>query len=221
LPLEEYYRRYQLFYNSKAQPPGQVALAAPWDPLSPSVAVLPWFRLASPVRTLMHASVEEVAQSRPAVLAGSVGALRTVAAAVADGAVKIESLEFGVIAFTGLGRPGLTAADRDLFWTAFGVPVFEQFRGFQGELLAYECEGHEALHWNADTAHWERATDGTLVLTSLANLRYPALRLATGVPMEVVEGMCACGRNAARAVLRLPAEAGLGRGRAARTARQG
>ncbi len=47
-----------------------------------------------------------------------------------------------------LARPGdfLGGAERDQLWQRFQVPVFEQMIDSDGRLIAYECEGHYALH---------------------------------------------------------------------------
>ena len=40
----------------------------------------------------------------------------------------------------------LSAEQRDRLWELFGVPVFEQLRTPDGELMASECEAHDGLH---------------------------------------------------------------------------
>jgi phenylacetate-coenzyme A ligase PaaK-like adenylate-forming protein len=125
--------------------------------------------------------------------------LRELAAAAEQKQWTTPPLEYGLIAFAGLSRPLLTEADRDRLWKAFGVPVFVQFRGFLGELLAMECDCHDGLHVR-NGAIWENRTEGRseLLLTSLDNLRYPALRLATRIQGLVDEAPCACGLHSPR-----------------------
>jgi hypothetical protein len=77
-------------------------------------------------------------------------------------------------------------------WVAWRAPVFEQFRGFQGELLAWECEAFAGLHFDNEAAVWEERS-GELLVTSLVNLRHPAWRLATGRLGRVEQGACNCG----------------------------
>jgi len=55
-------------------------------------------------------------------------------------------LEHAVIALTHPGEDGLSAADRDLFWRAFGVPVYEQYLDENNRVLAMECDAHSGLH---------------------------------------------------------------------------
>ncbi len=35
---------------------------------------------------------------------------------------------------------------RDLLWSAFGLPTFEQLRAVGGKVIARECEVHDGLH---------------------------------------------------------------------------
>jgi len=55
-------------------------------------------------------------------------------------------LQSAVIVFTYDDSRCLTDADREMLWTAFGVPVFEQRLNTRNELLATECEAHTGLH---------------------------------------------------------------------------
>jgi hypothetical protein len=60
-------------------------------------------------------------------------------------AIRRLSVTHAIIAFTSEDDP-LSQADRDLFWTTFQVPVFEQRLTPEGELAAWECEAHGPLH---------------------------------------------------------------------------
>lgn len=111
------------------------------------MAVLaPWFRVNGDARVFFDPSPHALLRYRPAALAGPVIELRRLAERILAGEINLPTLEFGVLAFTGPGRPRLTEADRELFWRAFQLPVFEQHRGPHGELLAAECEAHHGLH---------------------------------------------------------------------------
>jgi hypothetical protein len=107
--------------------------------------------------------------------------------------------EYPVVAFTGVRHGVLTEADRDLLWRAFRVPVFEQFRGLHGELLAEECEAHDGLHVIGEAAIFERRGQ-ELVVTSLLALRKPVLRVLTGLTGEIERGLCQCGRPGERLI---------------------
>jgi hypothetical protein len=97
-----------------------------------------------------------------------------------------------LIVYTKLGDRLLSAAARERLWRAFELPVFEQLRGLDCELLASECEAHEGLHLESEAAVFE-ILDGELVVTSLIDLRYPVLRLCTGLAGSIEHRPCACG----------------------------
>jgi phenylacetate-CoA ligase len=101
---------------------------------------------------------------------------------------------YPITAFTGPCHGVLSESDRDLLWDAFGVPVYEQFLGLGNELLAQDCDVHEGLHIEDDCARFD-ACDYELTLTSLTNLAYPVLRLATGLRARIEQDVCACGRS--------------------------
>jgi hypothetical protein len=102
-----------------------------------------------------------------------------------------------LIVYTKLGDRLLSAAVREQLWRAFELPVFEQLRGLDCELLASECEAHQGLHLESDAAVFE-ILDGELVVTSLVDLRYPVLRLRTGLAGSIERQPCACGGTAPR-----------------------
>jgi phenylacetate-coenzyme A ligase PaaK-like adenylate-forming protein len=107
-----------------------------------------------------------------------------------------------MIAFTGISRQPMSAHLRDLLWEVWRAPVFDQFRGFQGELLGAECEAFAGLHYDPEVAVWEER-DGPgseLLVTSLANIRHPAWRLATGYRGRVEHAACDCGSTLPRVV---------------------
>jgi hypothetical protein len=200
LALGEYYEQVHRFRNPRARHPQPAPLASPWKAPVSVVCLLPWFPLEGRVRVLSRLSCQKIEESRPEALAAPVVTLRAVAAAVEEGRLQLPNLRYGLLAWSGFSRPLLTAADRDKFWRVFQVPVFEQFRGFHGELLAAECYVHEGLHVETDNACWEQRLDGgdELLVTSFANLRHPALRLATGLVGYFNESACPCGRTEPR-----------------------
>jgi len=61
----------------------------------------------------------------------------------------IPSLNHALIVLDRPSWPRLTEADRNAFWRAFRVPVFEQIIAPNGQLLAGECEAHDGLHIEA------------------------------------------------------------------------
>ena len=192
--LATLYREHTMFLHSAAETPAPVPLAAHWEPLPKMLAVKPWFQILPPVETLL-----DLPSRACDVLAAPVDVLL----ALASRQPALPSPCYGIIAFTGISQPPMASAVRDRLWAAWRTPVFEQFRGFQGELLAAECEAFAGLHFDPDLAVWEeRSQNGAqeLVLTSLTNLRHPAWRLTTGRAGRVNQAACPCGSPLPRIV---------------------
>jgi hypothetical protein len=115
-----------------------------------------------------------------------------------------------VIVHTSFGEPLLPDLAREGLWRAFDLPVFEELRGSEGELLAFECDTHASFHLVTDSAIFE-ILDGELVITSLVAVTYPIVRLRTGLAGAMDRRACPCGEvverfvpAAAPAVLRKP-----------------
>ncbi len=107
----------------------------------PKTAVLvPWFRSIGPVQVFRDGWSEEAAAFAPCAIAATLAQLDALAPS------EIPPLSHALIALTRPAEARLTEADRDRFWAAFRVPVFEQIIGERGELLAAECEAHDGLH---------------------------------------------------------------------------
>ncbi len=153
------------------------------------------------LRAFPKHTVDELEEFEPDSLAGPASRLRALAEAIVGARLRLPSVKAAVVAFTGLKYGCLRQDDRDLFWKAFQVPVFEQFRGFGGELLAWECEAHDGLHIATDNAVFESAPrTGELVLTCLACDEYALLRLGTEMTARLVKSECGCGIDTARLV---------------------
>ena len=147
---------------------------------------------------------EHMESFRPEAIAGSVPMLRRLATSVFTCGTKLRHLKRPIIVFTGLPfeeRTLLTDEDRSLFWRAFGLPVTERYLGFGLETLAKECEAHDGLHLNLDTAIFQTFFDGKhpeLIVTSLDHLSHPVLRLATGLSADITFQPCRCGQPGPR-----------------------
>jgi hypothetical protein len=145
-------------------------------------------------------------------ITGSIDALRRLAAAVRGGRISIPDCAARVVVHSSLDGGMLGEDDRDFLWSAFELPVFEELRGFDGELLASECEGHEALHINEDMAICEWLNGGRdFIVTSLGGIRHPLLRLRTNLTTSFRSGVCACGETAGRFVCEMPRRIGMQR----------
>lgn len=182
--------------------PAPAPLGAPWPGARRALALCPWFPLESGPAILQRSGVEEVQASAPELICGGVETLRQLALEVLRQRRRITSMRWGVIAWSSPGREPLTPPDRALFWRAFGVPVWEQFRGFHGEILAEQCEAGDGWHLNPSEALWDAPSQrcGPVYVTSLTNLRHPVLRLETGYDGRMGVGTCDCGRKGARVV---------------------
>ena len=111
----------------------------PMDPMPRTAILADGFQRTRLVRVFPHGWDAQAARFQPTSVAAPVDQLRKL---VHTGL----QLEHAVIAFTYESDASLSLADRDLFWRAFGVPVFEQFLGPNNELLAMECDAHSGMH---------------------------------------------------------------------------
>ena len=107
----------------------------------------------------------------PAVVVAPLNLALSLADRKRRGLFSLPSLNTAIVVLTSVGDSPLGDHHRDLLWSAFGVPVFEQLRKSDGTVIARECEVHDGLHI-VDSAH---APDG-----------------------EIVGGQCACGLETPR-----------------------
>ena len=104
----------------------------------------------------------------------------------------------GIIAFTSLAVASMPETTREFLWRAFEVPVFEQWAGADGSVLAAECEAHEGLHVFDGTAVVEQEAGNRVVVTSLVDRRHPTLRVTAEFTGRLVTEPCACGQPGPR-----------------------
>jgi hypothetical protein len=124
-------------------------------------------------------------------LAATPAVLRRICAAVEARFLALPRLSEAVIVLQGLEEGTLFPGERDMLWRILGVPIFEQWLGLDGELIASECGMHQGLHLQSDRAELEQI-QGELVLTSWYGLRNPLLRVATGWSAEINSRACRC-----------------------------
>jgi hypothetical protein len=141
-------------------------------------------------------SAEDLPAFAPQSLAAPLDALRAAASEPPTHA----PLRNAVIVFTGILEGSLTPEDGDHLWRRYQVPVFEQFLGLDGELLAWECEIHHGLHVREEAAYFETGENERLIVSFLANPRLPVLRLETGLTGRLVTEPCPCGDPSPRLV---------------------
>lgn len=119
------------------------------------------------------------------------GTAADLAGASACGALRAGGAQ-RIIVCSRLGEPLIAEGDRDRLWRACQIPVFEQILGFEGELLAHECEAHDGLHLEPEAGIFE-ISGGELVVTSLVAVHWPAVRVLTGIEGRIEAGACSCG----------------------------
>jgi hypothetical protein len=161
------------------------------------------FRWRLGVRNFPMATPSQLAGYAPDALAGPVAELRRLADRIEDGWGRMRPLRHSVLAFVILRQAFLSEEAREAFWRVFKAPVFGQIHGLSGELLAWECEAHEGYHIEEGCAVFELDSHGgepELLVTSLAGLRRPAIRLATGLTGDLEDSACGCGRRGRRLV---------------------
>jgi hypothetical protein len=124
----------------RLQRPDQAApFVHPLDPAPRTAILASGFQANKTTRIFPRGWDEQAARFQPQSIAAPLKELHRLAA-------QGLRLEHAVIAFTYAGDPGLSSADRESFWRAFGVPVFEQYLDAHNRLLAMECEAHSGLH---------------------------------------------------------------------------
>ena len=148
------------------------------------------------VRCFSGLQSEKLAAFAPKSLAAPLDAFR----AAGNEPLPHAALRNAVIVFTGILEGPLMPEDADRFWRRYQVPVFEQFLGLDGELLAWECEIHHGLHVRQEAAHFECGQMDSLQVSFLANPRLPLLRLRTGLTGRLVMEPCPCGEKSPRLV---------------------
>src|SRR5258708_13779686 len=115
----------------------------PMNPTPRTAILSPGFQETKLVRVFPHGWNEEAARFEPSSIAGPVEQLRRL--------TRLNlRLRHAVIVFTYGGEAALSDDDRDIFWEAFGVPVFEQYLGRGNKLLAVEGDVHTGLPPVAD-----------------------------------------------------------------------
>lgn len=189
------------FLDPQAPPERPRQLRYPVAPTPRTAVLMPGFLETNQVRVFPEGLTPAVLRFQPQALAAPADLLRWAASNGVRGRVVLPRLENALVVFTGVPFGCLSEADRDLLWRAFQVPVFEQMLGFDGELLASECEAHEGLHLRQEQAIFEYAPGAgqpEVLITFLNNLRYPLLRMASGLTAQPIEGACACGWSAPR-----------------------
>lgn len=185
-----------------------MTIAGPWPGPLRLAVIEAWFPVRG-ARVFAMPKVAALEAWRPEALAAPLDQLRELAAQVVSGALSCSSVTHGLIALARPGHPPLRQADRDLLWSAFEAPVYQQLRDWNGELLAWECEAHDGLHIKTSAGARLRVDSGPdreLLYRPTAGVF--ARDLATGLAASITEAPCPCGCGGPR-LIGLRAHAGL------------
>jgi hypothetical protein len=133
----------------------------------------------------------------PEVLVLSLGLALSLADQKQRGLLKLPSLSTALVVLTSLGDPPLEDRHRELLWRAFRVPVFEQLRGWDGIIVARECEVHDGLHIE-EAAVILHVHEDELLATQLTAFVEPIVRARTRLTGEIATAHCECGAETPR-----------------------
>lgn len=105
------------------------------------------FHLAAHMRAFDSSNLRGLIGYAPDAMALPLDTALSLADLKLRGLLELPSLKLAIVVFTSAGVHGaFESHHRDLLWKAFGLPVFEQFRGPNGRVIARECEVHNGLH---------------------------------------------------------------------------
>ena len=149
--------------------------------------------LEYPLHRGLSACAPEGAGSECPVLAAPAAVLLDLARRARRGRPRVE---FAVLVLRHPGDSEVTESERDLLWESFQVPVYAVLCGFDGQVLAHECEAQCGLHATPHAVF--EAHDGRIYVTSLSDLNTPTLRVDTGMAGRIDSAPCDCGRPGLR-----------------------
>ncbi len=158
-----------------------------------TAVLMPGFQQNARVRVFPEGAYDAVARFRPELLAASAPELRRIARLVKAGRLSLPSLNVGLVALTRAGERPLEQSGRDLLWSAFELPIYEQLLGPRHETLAAECGAHAGLHLLPDTPLEVKVQRGGV------RVRMPGGALLDfGLRARLDLGRCPCGLETPR-----------------------
>jgi hypothetical protein len=149
------------------------------------------------MRQFAGIDLEYLRQYQPEALVAPLGAALSLADMKHRGLFDLPSLTVAIVVLTKLDDLPLAAHHRDMLWRAFGVPVFEQVRGWDDAVIARECEVHDGLHI-VESAAIPHLHNDELLVTQLSCVDDLIVRARTGLSAEIVIEHCECGNEAPR-----------------------
>ncbi|HXI38836.1 MAG TPA: hypothetical protein VNH83_02610 [Bryobacteraceae bacterium] len=180
------------------------AFRSPLEHIPKTAVLMRGFQQTSAVKMVSRNLMQGLKSLEATALAAPVSVLREMAAAIELGQQEVHALKHFIVSFTGGNEGELREEDREQFWRVFQVPVFEQRVGFDGRVVAYECDAHDGLHVMPESAAFEETAETELLMTSLTDLRYPTLRVGTRMAHSIESECCGCGNAAPRLIAARP-----------------
>jgi hypothetical protein len=137
------------------------------------------FRESAEIRRFAADEISRMLAWRPEALVLSLDLGLSLSDQKRRGLFDLPSLDTAIVVLTSFDDSPLADHHRDMLWTAFGVPVFEQLLGSDGTVIASECEVHDGLHLRANEPFF---LDGEVVTEQCAcGLETPRLRRPVAV----------------------------------------
>ena len=200
IELDEFRSAPGTFESPVGLNPAPQAFRSPLEHTPKTAILMAGFQQTSGVKMIAGNWSKGLKRFGASALAAPLTVLRELAAAVETGEQEINGLKHFVIPFTGGEQGELREEDREQFWRVFQVPLFEQRLGFDGRVIAYECEAHSGMHILPERAAFEETANSELLLTSLTDLRHPTLRVGTRTSGKIQHECCDCGNASPRLV---------------------
>ena len=139
------------------------------------------------MKSFLSGDVRGLEEYAPEALALPLESALSLAERKLDGSLDLPNLKLAIVVLTSLDAENFPTQDRDLLWSAFGLPLFEQLRGWDGRVMARECEVHDGLHFDANAIVAEVRHEELVVEGRSASLR-----------AEITTGQCDCGLETPR-----------------------
>jgi hypothetical protein len=155
------------------------------------------FRAGRNMRAFAGEDAASIRAYDPEALVAPLNAALAMADGKRRGLFELPSLRIAIVLLTPVSDAPLSDDHRELLWRAFGVPLFEQLQGWNGSVIARECEVHDGLHIDESAAILQLHED-ELLATQLEGSGGPVIRARTGLTAEIVTGPCECGAETPR-----------------------
>jgi len=166
----------------------RIPLAYPLDP-PPRIALFgPHLSSPGPLRHFQTLDWPEIQRFQPDTIAAPWSVFEQILAQ----RHQVPKLRRPFLVLSDLSTGLIDASARDALWDAFGLPLFEQWRGWDSELLAAECEAHEGLHVQLDQCNFH-SQQGLLLVSSFAGLVAQTNHFPTGYTGHIDTSRCPCG----------------------------